>query len=178
VWPLALSFAVHGIGDRFAGDDSLGRSTVVYSAYERTVITALAGRLPHLAPRLEALLPRLRDLLKVVRDGYYHPQFGGSFSIKSVLPVLSPELSYDDLEIGDGSLAAIRYLQALDTPDATERERIFAALRDYCARDTLALVQVRRALEARAADLNGRRPVPPPPGGRHVILDTHPFASP
>ena len=60
-------------------------------------------------------------------------------------------LSYDDLEIGDGNLAAIRYLQALTTTDPVERERIFAALKDYCARDTYGLMQVRRALEVRGA---------------------------
>jgi hypothetical protein len=125
-------------------------SIVVYSSYEQTAIRALARHLPHLAGRLEALVPRLWDLLKVVRRGYYHPDFRGSFSIKSVLPVLCG-LSYDDLEIGEGSLAAIRYLQALTTTDTVERERTFAALKDYCARDTYGLMQVRRALAARAA---------------------------
>jgi len=34
--------------------------------------------------------------------------FCGSYSIKSVLPAVAPDLSYDDLEIGNGAGAARR----------------------------------------------------------------------
>src|ERR1035437_5386082 len=37
---------------------------------------------------------RLWDLLPVVRNHVYHPAFAGSFSLKAVLPVLVPEMTY------------------------------------------------------------------------------------
>jgi hypothetical protein len=42
------------------------------------------------------------DLLPAVRNHVYHPDFGGSFSLKDVLPAMVPELRYDTLAIGDG----------------------------------------------------------------------------
>jgi hypothetical protein len=130
-------------------------SIVVYSGFEQRVLGALAGALPHLAVPLRALIARLWDLHAVVRAGYYHPQFRGSFSIKSVLPALAPELSYADLAIGDGNLAAASYLQALGSGDDAQRARTFAALREYCARDTLGLVRIREVLQARLAARRG-----------------------
>jgi hypothetical protein len=131
--------------------DALGDvgSIVVYSDFEKRTIKAPAKDLPRLAEPLRALLPRLWDLHRVVRDNYYHPQFCGSFSIKSVLPALLPELSCSDLTIADGRLAAIRYEQELDSDDVCEREEIFAALREYCGRDTYALLRIREVLAQR-----------------------------
>ena len=121
-----------------------------YSGYEKTVLRALAAALPELAEALEAIETRLFDLLPVVRRGYYHPRFRGSFSLKSVLPVLVPGLDYDDLEIADGRMAAARYALALSSPDRRERSRAFADLRAYCTRDTLAMVELHHALAALA----------------------------
>ena len=85
-------------------------------------------------------------MLKVVRSGYYHPDFHGSFSLKSVFPVLCPDSGYDDLDIADGQFAAVQYVNALETEDAELRDQIFKQLRDYCERDTLATLKVRQAL--------------------------------
>lgn len=117
-----------------------------YSSYERRILCALAEAMPELADALGSIESRLFDLLPVVRNGYYHPRFRGSFSIKSVLPVLVPELGYDDLEIADGQKAAVRYALALSSPDRQVRQATFADLRAYCARDTLAMVRLRHAL--------------------------------
>ena len=117
-----------------------------YSGYERQVLRALAEALPGRAEALRAIEARLFDLLPVVRNGYYHPGFRGSFSLKRVLPVLVPDMGYDDLPIADGQTAAVRYASALAHPDPRERQRTFADLRAYCARDTLAMVRLREAL--------------------------------
>ena len=117
-----------------------------YSGYERRILRILAEAMPELADSLGAIETRLFDLLPVVRNGYYHPQFRGSFSIKSVLPVLVPGLGYDDLEIADGQMAAVRYALALSSTDRQESQYTFVNLRAYCARDTLAMVRLRHAL--------------------------------
>jgi hypothetical protein len=126
----------------------------VYSAFEQTMIKALAHRLPDLAPALEAMVDRIWDLLPIIRTHYYHPAFQGSFSIKTVLPALVPGLDYQGMEIGSGMAAAIKYEMALGLgvglPDEKEREETFDQLRAYCKQDTWAMVELRRALGSRA----------------------------
>lgn len=40
------------------------------------------------------------DLIKIFRDGLYaYPKLKGCYSIKKVLPVLVPDLSYDGMKI-------------------------------------------------------------------------------
>ena len=53
-------------------------------------------------PQIENIQARLRDLLPFIRDNAYHPNFQGSFSIKSVLPALIPEMTYEGMLIADG----------------------------------------------------------------------------
>ena len=57
---------------------------VTYSAFEKTRIRALQSSVPELESELLELEAKLFDLLPVVRNFVYHPDFHGSFSIKSV----------------------------------------------------------------------------------------------
>ena len=124
-------------------------SIITYSSYEKGVIDGLAQALPQYRESLLALADRIADLLKVVRDGYYHPGFHGSFSIKQVLPALSPGTGYGELEVQEGMEASTKYLRLVtsDVP-AAEDERVREALLAYCQRDTEAMVLVYRALLA------------------------------
>jgi hypothetical protein len=134
--------------------DSLGHegSICVYTSYEQNILTALADTLPHLRDALLALIPRLWDLHAVVKAHYYHPSFGGSYSIKAVLPALIPALAYDDLEIQDGTTASLQYARmTFGNPDPDERGRLRTSLLKYCERDTLAMVEIRRTLALQAA---------------------------
>ncbi len=118
-------------------------SIVTYSGYEETRLKQLASDFPEYANGLQSLVLRMFDLLKAIRSHYYHPGFHGSFSLKSVLPVLVPELGYEDLEICDGSMASVAYAKMIH-PDTekSEQERIRTALLAYCQRDTEAMVRV------------------------------------
>jgi hypothetical protein len=132
---------------------SLGHegSICVYTSYEQNVLTALAEALPDLRADLLALVPRLWDLHAVVKAHYYHPGFGGSYSIKAVLPAVIPALAYDDLEIQDGTTASLQYAQVVfGDVDMEAQARLRAALLKYCERDTLAMVEVRRALHQKS----------------------------
>ncbi|MER3424723.1 MAG: hypothetical protein C4293_17370, partial [Nitrospiraceae bacterium] len=133
---------------------SVGRegSICVYSGNERFILERLAEAVPSLKADLMRVVARLWDLFLVIRDCYYHPAFNGSFSIKSVLPAMVPSLSYDDLEIREGGVAAREYYRMVfEETDWVEKVRIREALLNYCARDTLAMLEVRRALEEKAA---------------------------
>jgi len=119
---------------------------LVYSGFEAARLRDLACSYPELSQQLDAILDgRIIDLLPLVRSYCYHPAFHGSFSIKSVLPALVPELGYDDLVINDGVLASMAYAEMIkpDTPPE-RRTEIRADLLSYCRRDTLALVELFR----------------------------------
>ena len=123
-----------------------------YTNFESQVISALAEHLPRYRNRLETLPDRCRDLYAVIRRDYYHPAFHGSFSIKNVLPVLVPSMSYTDLSIQEGGQAGFAYLRMIDpeTPGG-EREEIRANLWVYCRQDTLAMVKIREELLKRTS---------------------------
>lgn len=128
--------------------DGSENPVVVYSPYEQTQLKALASQLPDLAVPLRAIIGRLVDLLPIVRGAVYLPEFGFSNSIKAVAPVLSPGFGYDDLPgVADGLAAAGAFLQLASggVCDA-EQAALRAGLLAYCERDTLAMVEVHRAL--------------------------------
>ena len=122
-------------------------SVVAYSSYEQSVLRELARAVPRYQDRLLALADRVIDLLKIVRSEHYHPGFHGSFSIKSITPVLVPELAYDDLDIREGTSVSAAYAQ-LVTGDLQEieAEKIREDLIAYCKRDTEAMVRVYETL--------------------------------
>ena len=65
------------------------RTVVAYnSSFEKTCMEALARAVPSQAKGLRDVIARLADPLPVVREHVYHPDFGGSFSLKAVLPAL------------------------------------------------------------------------------------------
>ena len=117
------------------------RTIVAYNAgFEKTCLRALGAALgPEAARAMEGIDSRVADLLPAVRDHVYHPDFGGSFSLKSVLPVLVPELSYTGLEVSDGGGAALELARLLlrgGTLAEAEQARLRDALLRYCALDT------------------------------------------
>ena len=120
---------------------------VVYSGYEERIMKELAREFPRYETPLLALCDRAVDLLRLIRSSYYHPQFHGSFSIKSVLPALVLDLAYDDLEIPEGLAATAAYSQLIagDVPQS-EKAKIRKSLLAYCNRDTEAMVRIYEAL--------------------------------
>ena len=109
----------------------------------------LAKAFPQYGTDLLKVRERIVDLLQLTRSSYYHPEFHGSYSIKSVVSALAPGLVYDDLEIREGTSAAAHYARLVggDVPES-ERHQIREALIAYCATDTEAMVCVYEALTA------------------------------
>lgn len=134
---------------------SVGRqgSICVYSSYERAILEQLAESFPSLSRDLKAVIGRLWDLYQVIKEHYYHPAFDGSYSIKSVLPAVVPSLGYHDLAVQDGGRAACEYYRMVfEETDWVEKERIAESLLHYCARDTQAMLELRRALKAKVTN--------------------------
>ncbi len=129
------------------------RAIATYGSFERDRIRELAAALPPLAARLEALAARVVDLLPVVRNHVYHPDFGGSFSLKRVLPALVPELDYRGLAIAEGETASLELGRLLfhgSAMEPEERARLRADLLAYCHRDTWGLVRLLERLRGLA----------------------------
>ena len=122
-------------------------SIVTYTDYEKRIIEALAKDHPEHHGPLLGTLDRLVDLHKTIRNHYYHPEFHGSFSLKSVLPAIIPEMSYDSLTVQEGQEAGIEYMRMIDpSTSAEEKEKIRKNLLNYCGHDTLAMLRIREVL--------------------------------
>jgi hypothetical protein len=91
------------------------------------------------------------DLLVVVRRSVYHPAFAGSFSLKSVLPAFLPEMTYENLEVAEGTAAGLAWARLIDpaTP-LVEKSQLRKALLEYCKQDTLALAKLLEVLRKHA----------------------------
>ncbi len=131
---------------------------VVYNeGFELGVLNALREMLPDLAEDLGAIMKNVVDLLPLVRDNVCHPDFitkrsltAGTYSIKNVLPALVPSMSYANLEgVAEGGEAS-RVLAALahGVYKGREADDYRQQLLDYCEQDTLAMVEIQRALES------------------------------
>ena len=72
---------IQALGDRGA--------IIVYDNFEQQCINGLAARIPDLTQPLTAILDRLVDFKKIIKEHVYHPAFGGSFSLKAVVPALA-----------------------------------------------------------------------------------------
>ena len=93
---------------------------------------------------------RMFDLMKIFQNQEYAvPEFKGSYSIKKVLPVLVPSLSYDGMDIGNGASAMINWKEMMDGElKKEEQEKIKQDLLKYCELDTLAMVEIFNHIES------------------------------
>lgn len=118
------------------------------ASYEIGRLKDLAGWYPSHSKKIEAVISSMRDLAEPFRGrAVYYYQMNGSYSIKSVLPALVPELSYDELDISDGNMAMQAFLQMIESPDSQEKERLKKALLSYCQLDSLGMVKIYEKLK-------------------------------
>ncbi len=115
-----------------------------YMAFEKGCNATLGEMLPAFADFYAQLNRRVVDLMVPFSKGWYiDADFSGSASIKKVLPVLVPKLSYKVLGIQEGGAAQRLWMQSvLDGSRAGEKATILRDLDEYCALDTLAMVEI------------------------------------
>lgn len=104
----------------------------------------LAACFPELQPALNSIILRVVDLLPIAQNRYYHPSQHGSWSIKTVLPALCPELSYAQLDgVQDGAMAIEAFQEATAPETSPERKAALEQqLLKYCELDTFAMVRM------------------------------------
>lgn len=82
---------------------------------------------------------RMIDLADFInKEMYIHPDFLGSWSIKNVLPVMVPDLSYKKLKVNKGDQAMLTWWKMINSKDKKEAKDLL----EYCSLDTLAMVKI------------------------------------
>lgn len=114
------------------------------AGFEKARVADLAHMVPRHKRALLRLLPRFEDTLALTRSYYYHPRMMGSWSLKVIVPIIAPDLDYDDVgEVQDGGAASAAYLEIISESTPPERRaELRASLEKYCKRDTEALVRL------------------------------------
>ena len=127
-------------------------SLIAYNAsFEINVLQSLIPLFPDFKNFIEALCSRFVDLLIPFRQAWYYlPEMGKSASIKSVLPALAPQFSYDDLAISNGGDASETFLAMITKSFEGDYHATIKDLLKYCERDTYGMVIIWRDLVAKA----------------------------
>ncbi len=138
--------------------DNPDAPVVVYNkTMEGKILKALIKMFPDLSEELEAIRNAIVDLRDIVRDNVCHPDMigtrslvNGTYSIKNVLPILVPHMSYDQLAgVNEGTEARRVYTaMVFGAYEGRQADDYRQQLLDYCEQDTLAMVEIQRALVA------------------------------
>ncbi len=125
-----------------------GRIIVWNKTFEKGVNQEIASRLP----AYEKLFTRLNDMIYDLKDifhkqYYVDPGFKGSTSIKKVLPIMAPHMSYENLPIKEGGQASDAWWRMVNNKMTEEEKKQTAEdLKTYCGLDTLAMYAVWKRL--------------------------------
>jgi hypothetical protein len=136
--PELLAQLQEDIGDK-------GSVLVWYEGFEKACNTLMANITPEYKDFLQSVNDRIVDLMVPFQKGWYiDKDFMGSSSIKNVLPVIAPELSYKDMDISEGATAQRLWMEAVYTGKNSEAEKskLMESLRLYCELDTYAMVRI------------------------------------
>jgi len=117
-----------------------------YNAYgaETLRLKELIIQFPEFEVRLNQLIDRMNDMAAPFINGLiYDVRMRGSFSLKTLLSVVNPDMSYQQLEIHHGMDAVRQYREmeeSEDEDDLVTRSHLLA----YCSLDTYSMVEVYR----------------------------------
>ena len=117
---------------------------IVYNiGFEKGKLKDLTEVFLEYSNELRGIVNRLKDLMiPFQKKWYYTPEMKGSYSIKSVLPALVPELSYNDLEIKEGGTASNIFLSMTKGTFEGDVKETRKQLLEYCKLDTYAMVKI------------------------------------
>jgi hypothetical protein len=129
--------------------DHIGnKGTIIswYKAFENSRNRELAELLPNYKDFFHNIIARTYDLMDIVEKQYFvHPGFQGRSSIKKVLPVMAPDLSYDSLGVKNGTDAIDAYGQIIKKEIIGEEKiKKEQEMLEYCKLDTYAMYKIWR----------------------------------
>lgn len=135
--------------DTFLSDiwDHLRESTFIvwYKPFENSRNKEAASMYPDLAESFELINEATFDLMDIYKKWYYFDtECKGSNSIKYVLPVMVPEMSYEWMNVPNGWVA-MRLLDDIVSGRMSDEQQKREALKDlllYCGQDSLAMYRI------------------------------------
>ncbi|MBN8706887.1 MAG: DUF2779 domain-containing protein [Bacteroidetes bacterium] len=127
----------------------VGTIIVYNKLFEQKVIQDQMNWFPDFAEQLKPFAERMWDLHAVVSECYYHPGFHGRTSLKQILPVLVPELTYHDLQVQSGLETQLMWNAMIRMGPSAERDKMKTDLEAYCRMDTLGMVKVLEKLRGK-----------------------------
>ncbi len=119
-------------------------SVIAFNAgFESFRLNEMAEAFPEYGEWVRSVDNRIVDLRGPFRSfWYYHPDQGGSTSMKEVLPALTG-MKYSDLEISEGGTASDEYFRiTFDDVSDEERQKVRKQLEEYCKLDTEGMVEI------------------------------------
>ncbi len=140
-------------------DTSKGTMLAQNVGYEKARIKELSMLFPEYKEKLLKINNMAFDLMYILKNNkyffenngfsekdvntvnYYHNSLSGSYSIKKTLPVLVPHLSYENLNVKNGTEAVVEYSKYNFVSD-DELKMIKNNLVKYCRQDTWAMVEI------------------------------------
>lgn len=117
-------------------------------SFEKGCNDRIGSMLPEYAEFYEKLNDRIVDLMMPFSECWYADKaFKGSASIKQVLPIMVPELSYKTLGIQEGTAAQRLWMEAVLDGTRDDKTQILSDLTEYCGLDTYAMVAIYQKLQ-------------------------------
>ena len=118
-----------------------------HASFENTQNKTMAAQYPDKADFLQDLIKRTLDLEDVFKGGYVDIAFAGSTSIKKVLPVIAPELTYSGMDVASGTDAMEAWNRLITMRNGVEKDQLREAMLKYCKLDTYAMVRIFEEME-------------------------------
>ena len=113
-----------------------------HKSFENTRNKEMGMLYPEKDEFLKDITERTIDLEDVFKSGYVDIAFGGSTSIKKVLPVIVPDLTYDNMTVANGTDAMEAFTRLLDLTKEVDKKKLRHDMLEYCKLDTLAMVKI------------------------------------
>ena len=124
-----------------------GHIIIWHKNFECSRNDEIGERVPESKKFFKNLNARAYDLEDIFKKQYYvHKDFRGSSSIKKILPVLVPALTYSELEIKEGGSAAESWNKIVTEKRSDLEETTAKNLKEYCKLDTYAMYAIWREL--------------------------------
>ena len=121
-----------------------GHVVAYYKQFESCRLKELSALFPEFSKILLSIESRLVDPLPLLREEVCFKDFGSSWSMKSVAPVLlGKKWSYSQLDVQDGLMAQNTFEQMIQLKNSDPQKEILRKnLISYCRQDTLCLAGI------------------------------------
>ena len=117
--------------------------------HEKKILNKAATQFPSMKKEIENIIARMKDLaIPFQKKMFYSNEMKGSYSMKTILPLLVPELKFSNLAIKNGISALTAFEKLQTESDLFKIEETRQALIEYCKMDTLGIAKIFEKLES------------------------------